>query len=266
MADTHRIGNGLSATVKAEGAELCSLLDADGRELMWDGASAWPNHSPVLFPIVGTLAHDRLLVDGHSFPMARHGFARRRRFEWIERSQVSCSLVLRDDAETRAVFPFAFSLNLSYRVEAGALRTEYILHNPGDRALPASLGAHPAFRWPLRRGTASDHRITFAEDEPGPIHRLQDNLLDSAARPSPLQGRVLDLHPGLFADDAIIMLEPRSRQLRYEGPEGGIEFGWEGFPHLGLWQKPGAELLCIEPWHGYASRPAGTANSRTSPV
>ena len=50
-----------------------------------------------------------------------------------------------------------------------------------------------------------------------------------------------------------MMLEPRSRSLRYEGPGGGIRFAWEGFPHLGLWQKPGAELLCIEPWHGYAS-------------
>jgi len=29
---------------------------------------------------------------------------------------------------------------------------------------------------------------------------------------------------------------------------------WEGFEQLGVWSKPaGADFLCIEPWHGYAS-------------
>ena len=256
MTDQHRISGGVSAVVRADGAELCSLQDASGRELLWDAGPQWPNHSPVLFPIVGQVTDDRLLIGGRSYPMGRHGFARRRRFEWVEQGADACCLQLEDDAESRAVFPFAFRLTLSYRIADGALHVGYEVANPGQEVLPASLGAHPAFRWPLLGGAQTDYRIEFAVPEPDPIRRLDDGLIRPAAQPSPVQGRTLPLDPALFADDAIIMLHPRSASLRYMGPEGGIEVAWHGFPQLGLWQKPGAELLCIEPWHGYAS-PAG---------
>lgn len=256
LTDQHRIADGVSATIKAHGAELCSLQDSGGRELMWDAGPAWPNHSPVLFPVVGQLAGDRLLHDGRSYPMGRHGFARRCRFEWLEQGPASCRLALQDNPETRAVFPFAFRLELSYRVAEGVLHVEYELTNPGPDMLPASLGAHPAFRWPLAGGSQAECRIEFAEAEEAPIRRLDNGLLRQVAQPSPVQGRTLPLAPALFADDAIIMLQPRSRSLRYLCPAAGVEFAWHGFQQLGLWQKPGAALLCIEPWHGYAS-PAG---------
>ena len=249
----HTIGaGGLSATVTAEGAELCRLRDG-GRDLLWDAGPLWPSHSPVLFPVVGQVAGDRVVIGGQAYPMTRHGFARRRRFTWLQQEASACRLRLEDDAESQAVFPFAFSLTLSYEIEDGALHVGYELANPGREVLPASLGAHPAFRWPLGGGAQADYRIEFAVEEDAPVRRLEGGLLRAAAQPSPVQGRSLPLDPVLFLDDAIMMLEVRSRSLRYLGPDVGIEFAWHGFPYLGLWQKPGAALLCIEPWHGYAS-------------
>lgn len=256
MTDRHRIAGIISATIKSDSAELCSLQDMDGRELLWQAGPLWPSHSPVLFPIVGQLTNDRLRLGDRSYPMTRHGFARRRRFEWIEQAAEHCRLELRDDAETLAVYPFPFRLNLTYRIDAGALCVEYTLTNTGTVTLPASLGAHPAFRWPLGGGIQTDYRLEFSEAEPAPIYRLESGLLNPAPQPSPIEGSTLRLDPTLFEQDAIIMVEPRSRSLRYLGPDAGLEFGWDGFPHLGLWQKPGAEFICIEPWHGYAS-PAG---------
>ena len=258
MIESHRFGHGLTGLVRADGAELCSLIDASGRELMWDGGPVWPAHSPVLFPIVGQVAGDRITVDGKHYPMARHGFARRRRFEWAERAGNQCTLTLTDDDATRAVFPFPFHLAITYRIERGALQVHYVLGNPGRTTLPASLGVHPAFRWPLGGGTQSGYRLEFAKDEPEPTYRLDAGLLDPHGRPTPIVGKRLDLKPALFEEDAIIMLEPQSRTLRYVGPDGGLEFSWTGFPQLGLWQKPGAGFLCIEPWHGYSS-PVGWA-------
>ena len=192
-------------------------------------------------------------LDGRAYPMTRHGFARRRRFEWVEQASDFCSLELRDDAETRASYPFPFRLALTYRIHGDALRVEYGLTNPGTETLPASLGAHPAFRWPLRGGAQTDYRIEFATPEPAPICRLHGGMLDTSPQPTPIDGGTLQLDPTLFEQDAIMMLEVRSRSLLYLGPDAGLEFAWEGFPHLGIWQKPGAELVCIEPWHGYAS-------------
>ena len=105
MTDRYRIDGGISATIKADGAELCSLQDAGGRELLWQAGPVWPSHSPVLFPIVGQLAHDQLHIEGHTFPMTRHGFARRRRFKWVEQGSDHCSLELGSDAETLRGLP-----------------------------------------------------------------------------------------------------------------------------------------------------------------
>jgi len=84
---------GISATIKAEGAELCSLKNADGLELLWQAGPAWTWHSPILFPIVGQLKNDELRHQGKTYPMTRHGFARDRMFAWGERGKTSCTLV-----------------------------------------------------------------------------------------------------------------------------------------------------------------------------
>ena len=80
-------GRGISATIKAEGAELCSLKNGEGLELLWQAGAEWPWHSPNLFPIVGQLKNDQLRHQGETFLMPRHGFARDRTFGWLERSE-----------------------------------------------------------------------------------------------------------------------------------------------------------------------------------
>jgi galactose mutarotase-like enzyme len=58
----------------------------------------------------------------------------------------------------------------------------------------------------------------------------------------------------LFQDDAIILDHPASTSVRYAADRGpSIEVSWQGFRELGVWSKPGSPLLCIEPWHGFAS-------------
>ncbi len=92
--DLHSItGPGLSATIKADGAELCSLRGAGGQEVLWQAGPGWPRHAPNLFPIVGTLKDNRLVHRGVSYPMGRHGFARDLRFAWQQRDAECCSLV-----------------------------------------------------------------------------------------------------------------------------------------------------------------------------
>jgi galactose mutarotase-like enzyme len=260
--DRHTISApGISAAVLAEGAELCSLRDGAGRELLWQAGPAWPRHAPVLFPIVGELAGGTLRHQGRSYAMGRHGFARTHKFTWAEHGPASCRLELKDDEQTRAEYPFPFRFALTYAVAGATLSMTFLIENPGTVPLPASFGAHPAFRWPLADGVAKDaHTITFERDEPAPIRRLAENLLGPDPRPTPVAGRSLALRDGLFAEDAIIFDRLASHSLRFAAPgTPAIEVGWDaGFPQLGLWMKPGAEFLCIEPWHGFAD-PAGFA-------
>ncbi|WP_394889857.1 aldose 1-epimerase family protein [Mesorhizobium sp. AaZ16] len=249
-------GDGISAVIVGQGAELVSLQDAQGFEFLWQAGPAWRRHSPVLFPIVGRLKGDQLRHRGQTYTMTQHGFARDKPFVWADRGPRSCTLVLTDDADTRAHYPFAFRLAVTYTLECQQLGVTFEVTNIGDELLPASIGAHPAFNWPLLSELPKEaYRLTFADDEPAPVPRLRDGLLLSAPRPTPIEGRTLALSERLFDDDAVILDRPASTSVRYEAERGpAIEVSWQGFSELGIWSKPGgAPFLCIEPWHGIAS-------------
>ena len=262
------IGSGhLSAAINPLGAELTHLRDADGRELMTDADPAyWTGHAPILFPIVGRLNGDTLRIDGRTYEMKQHGFARRRMFDLVHRTTDAATFRLAADDETRASYPFDFVLEMGFRIDAATLGIEVRIANPGDAPLPASLGFHPAFAWPLPYGRPrAGHHIAFAADEPGEIVKL-DNGLFAATRPSPLDGRVLHLADDLFADDALIWDPVASQRVTYgaaDGPRLRIDF--PGTPYLGIWTKPGAAFVCVEPWHGHADPAGFDGDFRTKP-
>ncbi|MCA6106789.1 aldose 1-epimerase family protein [Bradyrhizobium cenepequi] len=255
--DTHIIASrDITARIKVAGAELCSLKNAEGLELLWQAGPEWPRHAPLLFPIVGRLKNDELRHKGKTYPMTQHGFARDQRFEWVSREAASCKLVLVDSEATRARYPFAFRLEVTYAVQGADLEVTFEIANPGTETLPASLGGHPAFGWPLLPGLAKEaYKLSFSHDEPAPIRRPEGGLTRPDAQPSPIKDRTLALSERLFEDDAVIIDQLASTSVRYAADRGpSIEFSWDGFRELGIWSKPGgASFLCIEPWHGFAS-------------
>jgi galactose mutarotase-like enzyme len=253
----HTLDSGrISATIKAAGAELCSLKNAEGLELLWQAGPAWPRHSPILFPIVGRLKNDELRRRGKTFSMTQHGFARDQTFDWRERKRASCTLDLTDNAASRARFPFAFRLAVTYAVDDVHLDVRFAITNTGDEILPASLGGHPAFNWPLSPGLPKEtYGIHFAKEESAPIRRLTGGLLRERPEPTPIEGKYLALSEQLFTDDAVIVDRPASTSIRYAADRGpAIGLQWQGFRELGIWSKPdGAPFLCLEPWRGFAS-------------
>jgi galactose mutarotase-like enzyme len=268
MMAHHTLSNAyLSATVRVDGAELCSLRDAGGQELLWSASPPWPRHAPILFPIVGRLNGDTLRHDGREYRMTQHGFARDRRFAWLGHTGTTCRLVLHDDAQTRALYPFAFRFEVGYALDDDALEVTFTITNTGRVVLPASAGAHPAFRWPLAEGVAKEaHRLEFSDAETAPIRRLTGGLILPEAQPSPVQGRTLPLDPALFDPDAIIMDHPASSSVRYGGTgTPTLEVSWQGFRQLGVWSRRDCDLLCIEPWHGHADPEGFTGDVMDKP-
>ena len=248
----------LKATVLAHGAELCSLSGVDGVEAIWQAGPPWLRHAPVLFPIVGKLTNDTLRVDGREYHLTQHGFARDRDFAWGYRTDTACRLMLGDDAETRAIYPFGFRLEVEYELHADTLSMAFTVENTGDAPLPASLGAHPAFNWPLLPGVAKEaHELVFSDDEPGPVWNVTNGALTREPVASPIHERHLALRSRLGTDDTTILHRPASRSVTY-GPVGRpmVRVDWEGFPELAIWSRHDADLVCIEPWIGYTS-PAG---------
>jgi galactose mutarotase-like enzyme len=248
--------NGLSAAIDPLGAQLSELRDAQGLDLLWNGdPTFWNGRAPVLFPIVGALNNGQFRWRGQHYALPRHGFARGRRFEVVRQSEHEALLRLVADAETLKVYPFHFELDMAFRFEGQALVIETTVRNVGDAPMPASVGFHPALRWPLSPGvTRSDHFLEFECDEAAPIRRLDGKgLLTAERHPTPVQGKRLLLEDALFADDVVIFDALRSRHVVYGAAAGPrIKVSFPEITHLGLWSKPGAGFVCIEPWLGVA--------------
>lgn len=247
----------LTAAINPLGAELWSLKDAGGRELMTDADPRWwTGHAPLLFPFVGRSRGDAYRIDGHEYAMPQHGFARHMAFAQVEHLPESVIFRLEADAATRAVYPFDFRLDMQFAVAGGTLMMTATVANRGEADMPFSLGYHPAFAWPLPYGgSAEEHRIEFATAEPAPLRKVGDEpgLIARETGASPVKGNVLTPTYAMFEGDALIWDKLESDSL-YWGVPGRtrLKIDFPDTPWLGLWQKPGAHYLCVEPWAGIA--------------
>lgn len=250
--------------IAAHGAELTSFRRLDtGLDYLWPADPAhWGRHAPVLFPIVGRLPEDTFLHQGQAYRLGQHGFARDREFAVLRESATEAVFQLRDDAASRAVFPFAFELTITYALRESILTVRWDVQNPGSGQpeLLFSIGAHPAFRCPLLpEETFEDY--FFAFDHPVTLRRqlLREGLRTGQTTPVLTRQAELPLRYELFAEDALVFAnyDFTALTLRSRRSARFVRLGFAGFPYLGLWTKgPGAGFVCVEPWQGVAS-PAG---------
>lgn len=249
----------LRVSIRPQGAELTSVFHKlTATEHLWQAAPAvWGWHAPNLFPIVGGLLNDELHVDGETYPMKRHGFARQSLFVKTESSDSHAVFSLRANADTRAVYPYEFEFQIMYELTGDSLSITYRVVNEGDVLMYFSVGAHPAFNVPFGPDESyDDYVLEFEQDEPLITHQLSDaGLFSGETRPVPTSSRQLALSPHLFDQDALVFRNLKSRRvtLRYKNNnDRAVTVSFPDFPHLGIWAKPGAPFVCIEPWLGYA--------------
>ena len=246
----------LKLQFSSKGAELQSIQHINGLEYMWQADPAfWAKHSPVLFPIVGSLKEDTYFFDGATYHLPRHGFARERQFTVHPISPSEVLFTLIDDAESRLVYPFAFELGIRYTLHQNTLFCSYEVRNPGSTDLWFSVGGHPAFAVPLlEEENYHDYSLVFSEDEPLHRYKLLDGLISENREEIRAPGGILPLHPSLFYEDAIVLKHSKSKAitLAHKQHGHGWKFVFEGFPFLGIWAAKNAPFVCIEPWCGHA--------------
>ncbi len=141
----------LTATINLKGAELTTLVSKNsGLNYIWRAdPNWWGKHSPVLFPVVGSLRNDKYSWQGKEYSLPRHGFARERNFEGIRTGANEAKFILNSDEESLKVFPFQFQLILKYSLVDSGLKVSYTVLNTGGSEMFFCLGAHPAFAVPL---------------------------------------------------------------------------------------------------------------------
>ena len=247
----------LTVTVSPLGAELQSVTDARGDDWLWDGDPRWwTGRAPILFPTVGISANGARF-GGKTYPLGKHGFARGSMFTVVEAAKDHATFRLEADAHSREQYPFAFRLDVTHRLDGATLTLAAEVTNLDDLPMPVGFGFHPALRWPLpRTGSASrfHHIVRFDADEPEPLREISpDGLFAPAPRATPVHDTEIRLHDSLFEQDALVWEAPNSRGLYFGVPDGpSVRVDFPAMPMLGIWTKPGAGYLCIEPWHSRA--------------
>jgi len=241
--DRFRVG------AKTVGAELTSFSDG-GAELLWQGGEVWSGQSPLLFPVVGRLREDTYCLGGETYNIPKHGFARKAEFALEHSAKDEMTFLLTDSERTRECFPFPFELRVHYFFTEGGFVMEHRVKNTGGATMYFSIGAHPGFQ------CAMGDKVVMDEAETAAAFRLDENGL-RAERQTPVfdSSREVVITPDVFKADALIFDGLKSEGCTLEKADGRrihVHFG--GAPCLGLWAKPGAPYVCIEPWYGIDDR------------
>ena len=246
----------LTATVSTLGAEMCSVKRG-ACEYIWQGDPAyWSGKNPLLFPICGRLAKGKYTYGGREYEMQLHGFVRKLEFACLRHTDTEIELRLTDNEQTRAVYPFAFALTISYRLCGSRVELRADMENCDANPMPATFGGHPGFRVPLDGDSDfSEWFLEFGEEcDPNAIEIAPSGLQTGLRTAYPLQNRrILPLSHDLFRIDGIFLARMASSvTLRSHRCERSVTLRYPDMPYLGIWHAANtdAPFVCIEPWCG----------------
>jgi len=242
----------LTVQIDDLGAQLCSVKDAKGTEYIWQADPAiWGRHAPILFPIIGRLKDSQYELDGKTYTIPSHGFARDSRFEVAEATDLRAVFRLTHSEATLAVWPFPFTLTVTYELEEDRLIKAVRVDNPGDRPMLYELGGHDGFVAP---SPMDDWAISIPGlDTIQPYGMDAANMITPKTAIHPLENSRIPLKPAVYGLDTIILGDLPVSQAALVDKDGHprVTLDFPGFPYLGLWtaDKPvDTNYVCIEPW------------------
>ena len=249
----------LAVTIAAHGAELSSIYDnANDRELVWQADPAfWNRHAPVLFPNVGKYYGGHFTYNGTDYPMGQHGFARDTEFEQAASGENFVTYRLCADEESKKVYPFDFVLEITHRLNGNRLTVEWNVKNTDDKEMYFTIGGHPAFNVNVLPDTDfEDYSLVFKEGTEKLSYVLLDAESGTAIGDKVYELELTDskyaLKKDMFDKDALVFDGGQIEWAALALPDGKpyIALESKGFPNFGIWSKPGAPYVCLEPWCG----------------
>ncbi len=228
------------------GAQLHSLKSKEnGKEYIWQGnPDIWYGQAPVLFPVIGQLINDKYFYNGVEYTMPKHGLARKLLFKVKECEGAKAVFSLESDEDTLKSYPFDFEYVVAFELKGKALVNTMTVINKTDGEMYFSVGAHPGFNCKVGDVIEFDQPETLATERID-----KENLIIDEKFPLIENSREIVITKEIFEPDALILSDIKSKKLRIKG-ENEIEFTFGDCPFLGIWAKPGAPYVCLEPWYG----------------
>lgn len=234
--------------VKEMGAELSSLKSKEtGIEYIWCGnTDIWYGQSPILFPIIGRLLDDKYNLNGEEYTMEKHGIVRKKPFTLVKNTDDSLTFIQTEDEASLKSYPYKFELKVKFQLTDNGLKVTHTVTNKNDTIMYYSFGAHPGFNCQI-----GDY-LEFNNDTALETERIDhESILIDEKFPVTMDGKKIELTKDLFVDDALILstFNSDSISIKSNSHNRVVKFDFKS-PFLGIWAKPNAPYVCLEPWWG----------------
>ena len=279
--------------VEARGSQLVRVFDKKNqREVLWNADPAfWPKHSPLLFPMIGASYNKKYRVNGVEYDMPNHGFAWTSEFEFAEQEDDQANecnknisnraelgdnkaekitAVLKSSEDSKKKYPYDFELAVTHRLCGNRIRVSWRVKNTGAGDMLYSIGAHPAFMMPYGKKT-SDMYLAFpgkkeicekkaCEGKILPFYRIDSGsgcaLWESVKALALDEDACVKITEDFWNEDVYIFdhQELAEVSLCHGDKTPYVTIHSKGFPYFGIWTKPGAPFVCLEPWQGRCDR------------
>jgi aldose 1-epimerase len=218
---------------------------------------------PILFPYPGRLRGKSLIWEGREWPLegddhrgnAIHGFVLARPWRVAEQSgthvvgQFQASV---DEPRLLNRWPADFRITARYELAGRALKSSFLVENPGDRPLPFGLGTHPYFCVPVGGASADACRVELPVGERWELAEMLPTGKRLAVEdPAAYRGGLP--FGSLRFDDVFTRLDFESGwcTCRIVDPQSGyrivVEFD-AAFRECVVYNPPHRQAVCIEPY------------------
>lgn len=252
--------NELKLEILNKGAEIKSIQSKkDGTEYIWQADKAfWSRHAPILFLIVGKLKDDQYSLDGKTYNMSQHGFARDREFQVTDKQADSLAMTLTDDSESLKVYPFRFELTIEYKLIENSVLVSYLVKNlTENQTMHFAIGAHPGFNLPLdEQTTFTEYYLEISPKQTRKFIPVTEEVLLKTDQASESDDNSFPISREMFAEGVLIWETQGNTRvaLKSEKTEKAVIFDYADMPYLGIWSPypQEAPFVCIEPWCGVA--------------
>ena len=204
---------------------------------------------PPLFPVCGRLLQDgvrgQFRVGDRPYVLPIHGFALRLPWEVADAARPDAlRLRLTDNAATRAIYPFAFELDLLYSVSAAGLACRLAVRNAGAAPMPYYAGFHPYFLTPPP-GAGKEQTLFAARPTNRHLYNSTKTDLVADTRPPAFPMSVADV------DVNELLLElgaDRDTELRFPDGVALRQSASPLFRFRQFYTLPDHPFFCDEPW------------------
>jgi galactose mutarotase-like enzyme len=214
-----------------------------------------------LFPIVGRLKGDSYFLDGKSYQMKQHGFARDQQFTISYQTSDSVDLTLIWSEDTLSIYPFKFELTIRYFLFEAGIDVHYMVRNLDKKKLGYSIGGHPGFQL---KDELNMYKLVFSNPFASERHELEGAYYSGKCTTMDCNGE-LELNNALFENDAVVFKNPPFTSVALVHKTDGelVRLQFDQLDAIGFWTKKEAPFFCIEPWWGWADELKHTGDFET---